>query len=135
MKKTRQMNLLEFAHTTKDNWVVRFFTSEPQEPLTMRHLEAAKEIMRRKVLVGIEDQPEDSMVRFERYFGWWDAVARDPDVLRCQKERFISAVGQNQHQEVQPGSQEFRTIATINWADVQLYHYARELFQEQASLI
>mmetsp|Transcript_22261 Transcript_22261/g.65951 ORF Transcript_22261/g.65951 Transcript_22261/m.65951 type:complete len:272 (+) Transcript_22261:123-938(+) len=131
------MSLLEYAKSNRaeENWVVRSLTNEFEETVGAQHLEVAKEILRRKILVGIMEAFDQSVVRFEQYFGWWDGVANDVGVLRCQRSRMSQGDNRFDHPKVGPGSVEYLTLADRNWADVELYNYAKELFQEQASLV
>ena len=132
----RGMTLLEFAGSGKaeENWMVRSLTNDFAEELTDQHLAAAKEVLRRKVLVGNLDSFDESIRRFEQYFGWWQGIADDVTKMKCQQALTTKGDNRNEHPKFLPGSREFEALKALNWADVQLYNYAQTLYQEQASL-
>lgn len=70
-----QMSLAEFANSDKlmENVMVRSLCNLPEEVMdvTFEDLTLAKEILRRKFVVGIMDWLDVSIVRFEKVFGWW----------------------------------------------------------------
>ena len=132
------MTLLDYARSDRlqDNWMVHVLTNEAKNPITMPHIEVAKDIVRRKVMVGITEILEKSLIRFEKYFGWWETVSTDTNILRCQKNHLTRI--NNSYFEyimVDSGSEEYDEIARRNWADIQLYHYAKKLFLEQSVLV
>ena len=131
------MTLLGFAESSmlEENYLVRLLTNEIEGPVTMSHLEVAKEIVRRKVLVGIAEFLEESIVRFEQYFGWWDMVSTTVGMMRCQHDYVVKSDVYFQQTQVIPGTEEYEEIAMKNWADIQLYDYAMMLFQEQSFLV
>eukprot|EP00957_Ditylum_brightwellii_P203819 15336364-Ditylum_brightwellii.AAC.1 len=67
------MSLAEFAqsdYSSKD-WLTRFLVNKRRERVTWEDVQKAKEILRKKFLIGLYDRVEESMERIERYFGWF----------------------------------------------------------------
>mmetsp|Transcript_30347 Transcript_30347/g.44316 ORF Transcript_30347/g.44316 Transcript_30347/m.44316 type:complete len:278 (+) Transcript_30347:396-1229(+) len=96
--------------------------------LTNDDLELAKDILRQKVLVGLITQIEESVNRFDKYFGWTLRQEEHPECF----ERFIrQGENINEHEHVQEGSDTWNKLAELAKYDVQLYEYALQLFDEQ----
>ena len=133
------LTLEQYAESGKaeENWVTRFLTHEYTGQLTERHVAMAKEIMRRKVVIGLIDKFGDSLKRFELYFDWWQTkIKSDPESkMKCQQARALASQNHVHHPDPLGSSAAFVKLANLNWADVQLYNYAIELFDEQQALV
>jgi len=147
------MTTVEYAGSDMfvDNEVVRMLSGAVEgENVHMGHVEIAVEALRTKVLVGISEFLDESLVRFEQYFGWWDAVlertsnlatsgvgaaGQGSSVLQCQRDRIAAGDRRGEVAQPKPGNEEFRELVRLNWADVQLYHAAKKAFGEQAALV
>lgn len=130
------LSLLDYSSHPQagDNPLTRALTGEDQyEMLTVKHVQTAKEFLRLHVLVGITEFMDASIVRFEQYFAWWDKdnIQR----LKCQGDTIMTGDTRGSHLRAIPSSPEFQALAIRNWADVEVYHYAKKLFAEQTSLI
>lgn len=69
------MSLAKYAISDKvvENVMVRSLAGvSDDEEVTSAHVEIAKDVLRRKFLIGIIEWFDLSVVRFEKYFGWWD---------------------------------------------------------------
>ena len=111
-------------------------------PLTSDDLDAAKETLRRKCVVGLLDEKGESMRRFERFFGWdgtgvEKVVANDAEVAilkdgECE-DRLLhwNWVNKHNHPQLEEGSEAYRVVESKNIYDMELYMYARQLFEEQ----
>lgn len=69
------MTLAQFASSDKvvENFMVRSLAGVlDDDEVTIDHVTLAKEVLRRKFIVGIIEWFDLSVVRFEKYFGWWD---------------------------------------------------------------
>lgn len=60
-------------------------------PLTPNGLDVAKEILRRKCIVGLLEEKGESMKRFEKFFGWRVDVSRDSLLLFEEDEKTAHA--------------------------------------------
>jgi len=126
-----------------------------QIPLTAVDLDVAKEILRRKCVVGLLDEKAESMKRFARLFGWDADVHHDSLSLlqgeaaasRAQAERWkdqivndeecqdrllhYSWLNKHKHPILNEGSVGYKVVKSKNSFDLELYYYARQLFEEQ----
>jgi hypothetical protein len=89
------MSLLEFSKSSKlvENFMVRSLANLPDEmDITAQHVEIAKEVLRRKFIVGVMEWFDLSITRFERFFGWWDSshVWDDRTVNYCHYNKLIT---------------------------------------------
>jgi len=140
------MSLDEWASRERgeNNWMVRQLISKSnQEPLTSKDLELAKEIIRTKFVVGLMDQFEESVHRFNFLLGVDESDAQNNQCINeytaNEKSKSISTTDKNtwnsySHPEVTQGSAAWRSLHAINYYDVLLYRYIREQFWEQEAL-
>ena len=133
------MTLEQYAESGKaeENWITRFLIHEYTASLTEEHVKAAKEVMRRKILIGLIDRFGDSLKRFELYFDWWEKkIKPDPEShMQCQQARALAAQNHLHHPNAAESSPAYKKLAKLTWADLQLYQYAVELFDEQQALV
>jgi hypothetical protein len=134
------MSLFQYANSHKmvENFVVRSMLGMTDEfELTKDHVDTAKEILRRKMFVGIIEWMDLSVHRFEKYFGWWESqmVWSDRAINHChfrkiQEGDHVGAIPKWTADDV-----EYVTISVRNWADIELYMFAKQLFVEQSKLL
>ena len=103
--------------------------------ITKEHLEMAKEILRRKFLVGFLDDGEETIYRVMKYYDW--AFDND-ETKRMQQEDCIrdllkdkTNVNDVEYELPEWGSQANALIKWQTQFDIKLYEYAKELFDEQ----
>ena len=114
------------------DWMTRFLVGKVNEPLDEYDLELAKLILKEKVLVGLTNRAEESQMRFDAYFGF---RGEDPDVKRCVKElNEKGGTNKHSHAKIQPGSPEWKALASVNQFDIPLYVYATQLYEEQGQM-
>lgn len=108
-------------------------------PLVPQDLVVAKEILRTKCLVGLVDHLEESVLRFQLFFGWeakqrrWNG--KEIPYEECKQEYLVNGRNRNPHYEkLEPNSATWKMLLTFHEFDVALYHYAVELFHEQSYL-
>lgn len=118
----------------ENNLLTRLLVNQMEGPLKAEHLLQAKEILRRKVLVGLTSHFRESLERFKFYFGWQQvsALGELSDTIHGCEERLVNT-GDNKlsHPNVAKGSQTWELLAAQNIYDLQLYEYAQFLFQDQ----
>lgn len=129
----------------------------PPVPLTRDDLDVAKEILRRKCVIGLLEEKGESIKRFEKFFGW-NAEARRESLLlleggemgmaeEAQAARWRDNVvkdeecadrllhwrweNKNRHPVPEEGSPAYNLLEGKNRYDIELYLYARQLFDEQ----
>jgi hypothetical protein len=134
------MALEDYAVSPKaeSNWLTRTLTKKFTGGLTEQHVNLAKEILRRKVLVGLMEKFDESLKRFETYFGWWENVVQKDfaRVIQCQESRKTDTSTRNEvtHPMPKEESTAYQLLSQRNWADVIVYDYAVQLFKEQQIL-
>jgi hypothetical protein len=112
--------------------MVRFLSNELVGDLTTRHLDIAKEVLRRKCLVGLLEGKSGSFLRFQKFFGWqfYNQEMRD-----CQ-DKILNWHWSNKHKHdlVEEGSPAWQLLYKQNILDMELYNYAKQLYLQQRSL-
>jgi len=116
------------------NMMVRFLTNELIDNLTEEHLVTAKEILKKKCLVGLLEKIDESLERFEQYFGFH---GDNTLVTNECKDRYLHWGWKNRHDHpmLQEGSTAYKLLFRKNELDIKLYEYAKELFELQGALI
>jgi len=144
-----------------DNWMVRSLTGKISRYFTLseQDLQVAKQVLRRKCLVGLTKKMEESLQRFQLFFHWplvgvprKNATTADtinsinnntnPSgefLLSGQecKKKFLMEGRKNEnpeHPNVKEGTSLWNQIANIHRYDVELYAYVENLFDQQASI-
>jgi len=132
----------ELAGMTIEEWLLRQRRDEGdvknflmkallnKNQFTSKDLEKAKEIIRTKFLVGLSSKMEESVDRFDTYFGWADNEKRPV----CQEEAIKSGFNRNSHPPVEEGSETWNVLADYMSYDLQLYDYIVQLYEEQREL-
>jgi hypothetical protein len=116
------MTLVQFATDFSENWMVRSLVGVMVGPIGQPHVDVAKQILKQKFLIGLLEEKTESLRRIEAYYGW-----RLPSR--------VSQTCKNLHPATDRTSPEFAALFAVNVYDMQLYEYAKFLFEEQASLI
>ena len=132
------LTLAEYVHSTHVNdsdWMTRFLTNKRKERIGPNHLQLAKEILRKKCIVGLHDEIEQSMQLFEDYFGWTAMNEKSnkichEEIIRKEHERGVDIFAKVGHL-INKESDEYKILLHYNRYDVELYWYAVELFKEQ----
>ena len=126
------MTLEDYAYSPycESNWMVRSLVNKMEGPLEPADIEIAKEIIRKKCIVGLMDRMDETIIRFHAFFGF-----EDDDALACGRENFSTAGGRqtnsHKHPTLDPKEDAWQTIAGKNRLDIILFEYALELFEEQ----
>lgn len=154
----KDMTIEAFAQSgyIENNWMTRFLVGKPKGKLTHLDMLLAKKIVKYKVLVGLYDELETSMARFERYFGWKDSKRTRADTAKCRskvislgdknlvhptsikdREAFASpqSDSSNAAQEVIVGNPAWKAIERQNVFDLELYAFAKRVYALQGEHI
>lgn len=128
----QDISLQEFAQSYGENWMVRTLTGRMSGPLRVMDLYIAKELLRKKFLIGLIEEKTESLRRFEEYFGW---RFPSPVSQTCKNNMFyFEWHSRNPHPPIE-NDVVYNNIKTWNMWDVSLYEYAKQLFHEQEQLI
>lgn len=141
IKQTRpelaDLTLQDFARGQgiENNWMVRFLVNQMEGELDRSKLELAKEVLRRKFLIGFVDEKAESIKRFQNYIGWERleiSDARREEAQDCIENLLDTGVNVSPPYELpQKGTSEWALISHQTQYDNKLYDYALQLFDEQ----
>jgi len=158
VKQFENINILEYFKSGlgENNWMTRFLSNTFKRDLTNDDLDIAKEVLRRKCLIGLLSQKADSFDRMQQYFHIQSRATTTTTSSDATTRTGISkvAVGDNnnesmdcidkklnwawpskhKHDVVEEGSELWDFIMKNNVYDMELYNYAIVLFKEQAEL-
>jgi len=128
------MTLFDYADSKLcyNNWVTRRLVNKMEGDLTHADLQVAKEILRRKTLVLLLEDIDGAVKRLRNFFGW-DTELLDQEQQFCLKEHMHSnPINVNKNKDyVEPGGPEWDAVKKKNLIDLELYYYAKELYQLQ----
>jgi len=136
----QNMSIIDYVNSgyAESNFMVRSLVNKRTDVLLRSDVEAAKQILSQKFLLGLSDKLSESMDRIRLYFDW---QIKDPSNVVEQKckEQYLSEAHVDKHRLHHPlsveGSEEWEVLKMKNWADVALYEYASEvLYNEQSSM-
>jgi hypothetical protein len=122
------MSIADFANTRlPNNELVRVLAGKgPSENLSDDDLFLAMEIVRRKCVVGLVDRLEESLVRFNGYFGW--ETLQVDSVAKCQSEMLAPAL---ETSTAMPQGDAFNAMVRQNRLDLRLHDYALYMYDVQ----
>lgn len=93
----------------------------------------AKRILREYILVGLVDRFEESVNRFERFFGW----CRPCDMYGNNSRHSTfnrTNTNTNEHEKLVPRDDLWKKIASRLRDDVELYEYGLQVFESQKDI-
>ena len=95
-----------------------------------KHTAYAKKVLQTKFLIGLLPQLDESMRRFEKYFGWEDKSGNNHS---CVNDLVGSGMNTNSAKKpvVEEWSKEYVMLLRHNSFDLEVFHYAEELFDQQ----
>ena len=118
------MTLEEYSHSTfvENNYVTRLLTNKSGGSLTKEDLTMAKEILRRKAVVGLYDNLEESIQHINRYFSWTPASA---DATQCLSQVINNGLTKETFSPLDTGSTAYSFLMQQNQFDMHIYEYVR----------
>ena len=125
----------------ENNWVTRFLVDKPGGKLTHADMLLAKKIIKFKCLVGLYEDMEVSMARFQRYFGWnaQDGTSeQQAEVVKCRSVAVARGDKHAMHPDgssVREGSVAWNAIVRMNLFDMELYEYVKKIYKVQGEQI
>lgn len=134
------ITLMEYAQRHSDNWMVRMLANIQGKDVIPDDLHFAKSILKRKCLILLMDQFEESLDHLLTYMDWKDGSLSHLDEgtgkNKCYDAfLFRTPANKNEHPGIETGSEEWQLLRKRNEYDIILYHYAKSLFIEQKKLI
>lgn len=134
----QNMTLHEYAESelAENNFMVRSLVDKMEGELNMFDLEVAKEILKKKCLVGLLDRWEASIDRFDTFFGFQPDGDRHEQAVQCRKTlRSRGGSNRHRHPTINRTSLVYAILKRENTLDLILYEYIRLLFLEQEQLV
>ena len=157
-----KMTLEQYAKSRyiENNWLTRFLVNKLGGKLSRADVQLAKEIIKTKCLVGLYDDMEVSMARFQRYFGW-NAEETDENKTSIAHCRSAAVRKGDKHvvghpssvvkdvmnsdtnmtssspimPVVRPGSIAWKAIVRMNMYDMELYEFVERIYHIQGEEI
>ncbi|KAL7488776.1 hypothetical protein ACHAW6_014363 [Cyclotella cf. meneghiniana] len=146
-----KMTIEQYAESKyiENNWLTRFLVKKTRGKLTHSDLLLAKKILKFKCLVGLYDEMEASLARFQRYFGWnSDSPEKTGEIVLCRRAIITHGDKVLDHPisikdewdakaegVIRIGSLPWNAIVRQNKFDMELYEYAKRLFRTQGEEI
>lgn len=128
----------------ENNFLTRSLSGNANTPLREEDLVLAKEILKRKFIIGLFEEMLESMRRFEMFFGWNLNV----DAQVCQANEigrelagyynmFAKLSGPDEPKDTHPGltDEALESIIQKNSIDLMLFDYAKFLFGYQGRVL
>jgi len=148
VKQFENISILEYFKSGmgENNWMTRFLSNTFKRELNNDDLEIAKEVLRRKCLIGLLSQKAESFDRIQQYFNIQpsttstskkgaDEVEDNNESIDCIDKKLNWAWPlKHKHDVVEEGTELWDAMMKNNVYDMQLYNYAVVLFKEQADL-
>ena len=130
------------AHKGENNWMVHKLVNKNARSLTLDDLELAKQIVREKILVGLERDFAESIHRFNFYSGIDDSSKERQsciaslvgEPIKGDKQATKARNAADPHPKIQPGSDVWNLLAQDSF-DVLLYEYLEELYKQQGEML
>jgi len=119
------------AGRVENNYLTRHLSGRYGGKLSLHHLDLARELLRRKFVVGIADDLPGSARLFGTYFGWWDGTADAALAAEDCVGNIFGALSDRSRPSVEEGSEGWKLLMAQNWFDLRLYEYAEHLFRSQ----
>lgn len=142
------MSYEEFSKSdfVDDDWMTRALVNKMYgEVLTPKDMQTAKEILRRKAIIGLYDAPLVSFKKYARYFNW-DQVRTGGfftlETEQCienlievakSKDEVLGAMNLNDD-DAKEGSTAWKTMMGRNKFDYELFMYGQVLYKYQIGL-
>ena len=134
LKKIESIEDYAISEFAEDNWMTRFLTGKMTGLLIRDDLEVAREILRRKVIIGLILDVRSAVERFLHYFGW-NFNSLSPEQQQCLNAYLSSGSNKNAHDIVEEGTMGWRILKANNLLDLELYDYVLQLYEEQGQMM
>ena len=118
-----------------DNWMTRMIAGVHHGPVQDQDFQFAKQFLREKCLILFLDTIDESVDRLQTYMNW----NSDPAMINPQTgkngcmQAFMheTPANANNHPPITPNTPRWDMLRRINEFDINLYWYAKELFNFQ----
>ena len=141
------MSYAEFANSEYvfDNWMTRTLVHKGKDHvLTAEDMYTAKEILRRKAVIGLHSDLLGAIRHFARYFGWDNAATGEKladRVVACFENAILDGMDREtfgtsdlNDEDAQMGSAAWQAVMERNKFDNELFAYSQYLYGWQVGL-
>jgi len=129
----KNMTLYEYATATNeglriDNWMTRYLSRKFQGPLQETDIQLAKDIISQKALLGLTEDFEESMRRFDLFhgLGTWSSEG-----MNCVNKHIQEKSNLNDHHLFGNETKEWNAIAVANAIDIEIFQFAQTIYAQQ----
>eukprot|EP00542_Grammatophora_oceanica_P015237 CAMPEP_0194044360 /NCGR_PEP_ID=MMETSP0009_2-20130614/15839_1 /TAXON_ID=210454 /ORGANISM="Grammatophora oceanica, Strain CCMP 410" /LENGTH=643 /DNA_ID=CAMNT_0038688859 /DNA_START=103 /DNA_END=2031 /DNA_ORIENTATION=+ len=131
-----KMSLEEYCKSThvENNWMVRVLSGKMTGDVGDDELTIAKKALKDHVVIGLLDQKEESMKRFEFYYSW--RYTENPPKQTACRSRIIMGdhrTNESAKAKIKEGSQAWSLLMWQNKLDMKLYKYGKALYLQQGA--
>lgn len=131
---------LDYIHRMNgNNMMTSALTDVPNADITDETVEQATQILAQKCLVGLMDEFNVSIYRFQTYFGWKISENKKGCISRLVYEKPINSNRQNETdtlpKTLSENSREWGLLSVTNKYDLKLYNNAKKIFFTQGNTI
>ena len=124
--------IVQFVAMNEENWMTRMLANKMTGKIGAADLDVAKEVLRRKFVIGLWEDKTESMRRIEQYFGW---KFPSPVAQNCKNDKlYFEWNNKNPHPSFENEEELILQIQKMNRFDVELYAYAKQLYREQEDM-
>lgn len=114
----------------ENNYLTRHILGQYTGVLELKHLDYAREFLRRKVVVGLAKDLPTSAAVFHKVFDWNGEDDTMPSREGCYTDIF-NALSDKSPPTIEEGSEGWKLLVAQNWYDLKVYEYIEFLFGEQ----
>jgi hypothetical protein len=132
--KIGELTIEEYAQSSfvENNWMIRYLCGIVHNDVTLEHLSVAKEILRKKFIIGLEEYKVDSLRRFEMAFGF-ECNKTNKKQLQC-RDAIIKRSSDQVAEIINESSEAWDLFEKQNILDLELFRYAKELYSIQGQV-
>ena len=124
------------SDVVENNWMTRQLSNQLAGDLTEDNMNAAMEVVRSKILVGLMSQIESTMSRFEKFFRWtYHVNPTNQEICRAGLMNGGANSNKKNKKPLKEGDPVWDMLAQQNNFDLQLYNYIETLFHEQEAFV
>lgn len=128
------------TRTVENNWLTCTLTNTDKKEINETHVQLATDILARKCLVGMTEEFNTSVYRFQQYFNWKVDESRKGCLKRLIFDSPVNKLSNvlqqrdpgYQIEKLEEGDPAWNLLLETNKYDLQLYENAKKIFQDQA---
>lgn len=120
------------GHRVQNNYLTRHLSGRYGGKLEVFHLDVARELLRRKFVVGLARDLPATTNLFTNIYGWNNtaAIMGMDNAEQCYHTIF-NALSASSPPTIDEGSEGWKLLVSQNWFDLKVYEYAEHLFAQQ----